>query len=138
MSKQLSPILSLLKKTCLWYSGISLLVLVFLFFSGNKDASSIQNLLLIFPFSLCLSVAGLVRRSDRLPTALRIALHPVCVLGGFFLFFYLPLEQSGFVIPLTALVIYAITMLTVWLCHRGKQQKKAESSPYVSQFGSKS
>ena len=138
MSKQQPPIIALLQKVCLWYSGISLLILVVLFFSDSKDASAIRNLLLIFPFSLCLSVAGLVRRSERLPAAARIVLHPVCVLGGFFLFFYLPLGQKGPVIPLTAAVIYAIAVFAIWLCNRRKRQKKAENAPYISQFGSKS
>ena len=139
MSKQQSPLKSLLQKTCLWYSGISLFVLTFnvILYNNEKVAVSPLNFLLFFPFALCLSLAALVRRSDKLPTAARVLLHPVCVLGGFALCVYLPSNQNPVVLAVAA-AVYAITVLISRLRGRGRQKKQAENAPYISQFGSKS
>ena len=139
MSKQQSPAVVLLQRTCAWYSGISLFVLMVnvIFFNNENFHVSPLNFLLFFPFALCLSLATLVRRSGRLSAVLRIILHPALVLGGFALCVYLPSNRAPVVLAVAA-AIYAITVLVVWLCNRGKRQKKAENAPYISQFGSKS
>ena len=139
MSKQQSPVVALLQKTCMWYSGISLFILmVNVIFLHNKNASvSPLGFLLFFPFALCLSLATLVRRSDRLPAAARVILHPLCVLGGFALCVYLPSNRNPVVLALAA-AIYGLTVLIIWLCTRRKQQKKVDATPYIRQFGSRS
>lgn len=139
MSKKQSPAVSLLRQTCVWYSGISLFVLtVNVILSGNEQAYvSPLSFLLFFPFALCLTLAATVRRSDRLSTALRVILHPVLVLGGFALCVYLPSGRNPIVLAVAA-VIYGITVLTVWLCTRRKMQKKADGTPYINQFGPRS
>ena len=138
MSKKTSPVVSLLQKTCIWYSGMSLFILAInLLIDSQKKGVEPLNLLLIFPFALCLALASLVRRTDKLSTAARVILHPLCVLGGFALCMYLPSGGSP-VMLLIAAMVYGITTLIVWLCTRRKIQKQVDSTPYISQFGKKS
>ena len=55
MSKKTSPVVSLLQKTCIWYSGISLFILAInLLIDSQKKGVEPLNLLLIFPFALCM------------------------------------------------------------------------------------
>ena len=139
MSKQPSPVVAILQRTCAWYSGISLFILIVnvILFHNEKASVSPLSFLLFFPFALCLSLATLVRRSDRLPVVARVLLHPLCTLGGFALCVYLPSNRNPFVLVVSA-VVYGITVLVIWLRARGKQQKKVTNTPYIHQFGSRS
>ncbi len=136
---------ALFQNTCVWYSGISLFVLlVNIILSGNESAYVYPlDFLLFFPFSLCLSSARAVRRADAIPRAARMILHPFCVLGGFALFIYLPdqldkVSNQSPVVLLLAAAVYGAATLIIWLCNRRKKQKTVDSTPYISQFGQKS
>ena len=139
MSKKTSPVVSLLQSTCVWYSGISLLVLVInvILSTNEKTYVSPLDFLLFFPFALCMALATLVRRTSKLTAAARVVLHPICVLGGFVLFVFLPSSQSP-VMLLLAAVIYGITVFVLWLRARRNRQKEVDNTPYISQFGQKS
>ena len=138
MSKKQSIAISLLQRTCIWYSGISLFILAInLLIDSQMKGVEPLNLLLIFPFALCLSLATLVRRTDKLSTVARAILHPSCVLGGFFLCVYLTSNRNPLVLVVAA-VIYGITVFIMWLCARAQKRKANRNTPYISQFGRKS
>ncbi len=126
--------LSVFQKICIWYTCISLfMLLMIIIFAEDKFSYADQWNLFFFPFALCLAFATIVRRTDKLPSVLRIILHPVCALGGFALFVYLPSDASP-VILLLAAVIYGVATLITWLITRRKKQKAVDNSHYVSQF----
>ena len=82
-----------------------------------------------------------MRRSDKLSAGAKVALHSIAVLGGFYLFCYLPYQlrtkPSGMqvlVILLLAAILYGITMAIVAAVTAKARQKKLDEVPYESQF----
>lgn len=138
MSKKQSIAVSLLQRTCIWYSGISLFILAInLLIDSQMDGVEPLNLLLIFPFAFCLALANTVRRTNKLSTATRVILHPLCVLGGFFLCVYMTSNRNPLVLAVAA-AIYGIAALIMWLRARAQKRKANRNTPYISQFGKKS
>ncbi len=137
----------LLRGTCVWYTAISVCVLMInLLFAGSEHGYvDPLSFLLFLPFSLALTAAGMIRRAATLSAALRIFLHPVLSLGGFYLCIFLLYQinrkpSAGVVLAGLVLiaVIYGIIMAILALLTRRKQQKQIEAIPYQSQFGRKS
>ncbi len=132
----------LLRRSCMLYTAITVVVLlIHLIFGDASRMIGASNFLLFLPFSLCVALAGLVRTADKLPTWGKVLLHPLLVLGGFYLCIYLPTQikrQPSAAMTLALLVgaaaIYGIIMLVIFLCTRHKRQKKVDNTPYESQF----
>ncbi len=142
----LARLLRLWQGTCVRYTVLSLCMLVInLCLSGDEQAYvEPLRFLLFLPFAFFLTLATVVRRTDRLRTGTRVLLHPACVLGGFYLCLYLPYQlrtkptgaQALTVILLVA-VVYGLAMGIIYLCTRSARQKEIDSAPYESQFGRK-
>ena len=99
------------------------------------------SFLLLLPFGLCLTLAAWARRSDKLPTGAKVALHALATLGGFYLFGYLPYQvrtkptgMQILIILLLAVIIYAAVMGVFAAVTAGKRRKKVDDTPYESQF----
>ena len=102
---------------------------------------------LLLPFALCLTLAAMVRRTDKLAVAVRCVLHPILVLGGFAACCYLPYyaqlatKPSGMQVSLVLLlagILYAVGMGIYLAVAYSLGRKKTDSAEYVSQFGKKS
>ncbi len=141
------PLSTLLHRTCAWYTGISAFVLLFNVLFPANDSGYVRavNFLLFLPFALALAAGSMVRKADKLSTAVRVLLHPLCVLGGFYLCIYLPYQldkkptaaQMLAVFVLVA-VAYGIAVGILCALSRRTAQKKSAETPYVSQFGHRS
>lgn len=133
--------------TCTRFTLIALMaLLVNLLFSGTDSQIYVEPLrfLLFLPFAFCLAVAALVRTSKGLSTGARVALHPICSLGGFYLCLYVPYQIKSkptggqmLILLLLALIVYGIAMGILALIGRRSRQKEIDEAPYVSQFGPK-
>jgi hypothetical protein len=139
-------IVSELKNTCVWFTVLSLCILLITLISSAVDETSsaaylrATRFLLLLPFALCATLAGDVRRSS-LPAVVRGILHPVLSLGGFILFIYLPVNLSQghtsmqtLLWILAILVIYLVGFLVYIGISHAKRSKKGNSAPYQSQF----
>lgn len=99
---------------------------------------------LLLPFAVCLTLAAWARRSDKLSGGVKCVLHPLAVLGGFYLCCYLPYQlrtnptnMQVFIILLAVALLYALGMGIYALVTRKSRQKRIDDTPYVSQFGKK-
>ncbi len=129
------------------YTVISLCVILLnLLLNAAEAETYVEPLrfLLFLPFSLALTVAALVRRSDKLSGGAKVGLHPLISLGAFYLCLYLPYQletrPSGaqvLILVILAALVYGIAMGVYLLCTRRARQKKLDETPYVSQFGKK-
>ncbi len=97
--------------------------------------------LLFLPFSVILTLAAWVRRSDKLSAGARIGLHPLLTLSGFYLCLYLPYQvqskpsgQQVLLIVLLAILLYGIVMALYLVTTRRSRVAKRETVPYESQF----
>ena len=137
---------SVLRNTCIWFTVLSLcILLVTLLSSAIDDTSSsaylrVSRFLLLLPFAFCAALAGEVRRSS-LPPAARGMLHPCISLGGFILFVYLPVNLEQAHTPaktllwiLAILVVYLVGLFIYLGVRRTRNRKKAADTPYQSQF----
>ncbi len=138
---------SLLRCTCMWYTAISVFVLlVNVLLSGNERAYvDPLSFLLFLPFALAMAAAGMVRRADGLTTTARVILHPLLVLGGFYLCIYLPYQiekkpTAGQMLAIFVLaaVLYGAVVTVLFLIRRRIRQKAIDDTPYTSQFGPRS
>ncbi len=136
----------LLHGTCLRYTAVTVVALLVNLLLSEEELSYVDPLrfLLFLPFSLCLTLATWIRVSDKLALGAKLALHPLTVLGGFYLCLYLPLQirnsSSGaqvLIMLLLAALVYGIIMGVVALVTRRTRRRKIEETPYVSQFGPK-
>ncbi len=136
----------LLGGTCLRYTVVSVIALLINLIISEEEMSYVDPLrfLLFLPFSLCLALATDIRASDKLALGAKLALHPLTVLGGFYLCLYLPLQirtsPSGaqvLLMLLLAALVYGIVMGIIALLTRRTRRQQLEETPYVSQFGPK-
>ncbi len=133
----------LLRRICLWYTGISLFILLINVFSSTNEGTYVdaKRFLLFFPLALALAAAGVVRETETLPTWARVILHPLLSIGGVYLCFFLPYQVQqganpgrGAALILITAMGYGIVALILFLCSRKAAQKKIDSTPYESQF----
>ena len=105
---------------CVWYAIISLIFLIVDFALSYTNATHVissTSFLLIFPFGLCMSGAGMLYKS-KLPRWSRILLHYIISIVSFLLFMLLPagsLSSAVYVLLMLALltVIYWILFALV-------------------------
>jgi hypothetical protein len=140
----LAPLKSLWLGTCARYTVLCLILLVTSAIASDSLTVTYVDMVrffLLLPFGLCLTLAAWVRRSDKLSAGAKVGLHALSVLGGFYLFCYLPYQlrtkPSGmqiFVILLLVVILYAITMAIVAAVTAKTRQKKLDEVPYESQY----
>lgn len=130
--------------TCARYTLLCLILLV----TSSIAADSLTltyvdsvRFFLLLPFGLCLTLAAMTRRSATLSTGAKCALHPLITLGGFYVFCYLPYQlrtkPSGMqilIILLLVIILYATVMAIYAAAVSKRNRKKAEETPYESQF----
>lgn len=133
--------------SCARYTVLCMLLLPVSFLvslaSESVNAAYIDPLrfLLLLPFAFCLTLAARTRRAGSLSTAAKCTLHPILVLGGFYVFGYLPFQiaskpsgQQILLILLLAALVYGLFMGVVCLISRSARRKQVEDTPYVSQY----
>ena len=142
-----SPLKSLWLGTCARYTVLCLILLVASAIASNSLTVTYVDtvsFLLQLPFGLCLTLAAWVRQSDKLATGVKVGLHSLATLGGFYLFCYLPYQlrtkPSGMqvlLILLAVTVLYGLVMAIYAAATRKSRQKQADEIPYESQFSKK-
>lgn len=108
---------SWLNRASVWFTALALATLLFgLLFLPEQSQVSPRSFLLLFPFSLSASAAGLFWKRTSLPAVPKFLLHYIILLASSFLFIILP---SG--VPLSApfLIVTAILFTVFWWISRG-------------------
>ena len=130
----------LLSSSCVTYSVIVMLLCVILLFTGNASGVvSPLNFLLVFPFSICFSIANYVDRNTKLSTLLKTVIHFVLTVGGFFCFLYLPAfsgnSDSNSIVVFAVFAICYLIVYGVILLFRKRWSKEVHlDGAYTSQF----
>ena len=142
-----SSLKSLWLGTCARYTVLCLVLLVTSAIASESLTVTYVDTLrffLILPFAFCVTVGARIRKADKLATGLKCILHPLTVLGGFYLFGYLPFQvstkpsaQQVLLMLLLAAIVYGILVGVLCLLGSGSRRKKDRDTPYVSQFGKK-
>lgn len=106
---------------CVWYAIISLIFLIIDFALSNTNATHVissTSFLLIFPFGLSMSGAGMLYRS-KLPRWSRILLHYIISIVSFLLFMLLPAGSlsSGVYVLLMLVLLTVIYWILFALVH---------------------
>ncbi len=148
MNQSPSPMLDHIKKLCINTSCVFTVLTLFLLFiqwllEENLDKSiNAAVFLMILPLSLCIAGAGMLRKSERIPTGGKVILHPLLCIGGIFLA-YLPYMTANKFSGSTVLVhlvffaaVYGIVTAVVCVLSMifGKEKQKTVDAPYKSQF----
>ena len=107
---------SLLRGSCVWFTAISLAMLIFgMLFSKNADYVATLSFLLFFPCGLSLSAAGLIYKNEKIGKGLRRLLHYLITILAFVLFIWLPSDASV-TFPFVLLLFFLLTAL-YWLVY---------------------
>lgn len=106
---------------CVWYAIVSLIFLIIDIALSNTDATHVissTSFLLIFPFGLSMSGAGMLYRS-KLPRWSRILSHYVISVVSFLLFMLLPAgsASSGVYVLLMLVLLTVIYWILFALVH---------------------
>ena len=149
-NKQATPastLMGLWLGTCARYTVLCLLMMLISAITATEQNPPYIDTLrffLILPFAFCVTVGARIRKADKLSTGLKCILHPLTVLGGFYLFGYLPFQvstkpsaQQVLLMLLLAAIVYGILVGVLCLLGSGSRRKKDRDTPYVSQFGKK-
>lgn len=131
--------------TCARYTVLCMILLLINAISADgQDAIEPLRFFLLLPFALCLTLAATVRKTDKLSTGAKCALHPFLFLGGFYLCCYLPFQistkpsgQQVLIIFLLVAILYGSFMGIFSLISAKLGRKSKEESPYVSQYRKK-
>lgn len=97
---------------------------------------------LLLPFAVFLTLAAWVRRAEKLGTGAKLTLHPLLVMGGFYLCCYLPFQiiskpsnQQILLLVFLAFLVYGLSMGIFLAISHALGRKKTADTPYVSQYG---
>ena len=106
---------------CVWYAIISLIFLIIDLVISQKDATHVissTSFLLIFPFGLAMSGAGMLYKS-KLPRWSRILSHYIISIVSFLLFMLLPAgsTSSGVYVLLMLVLLTVIYWILFALVH---------------------
>ncbi len=127
--------------TCVRYTAIAFCeFLITYILYGEAQGPAVLHILLLLPYSLCLTGATCLRRTDAPPLWVRVILHPLFCIGGFLLFVCLPVGVTGgnlLVGLLLASLIYGSATALLLVLGRKSKQRKNDSTPYQSQFGNR-
>ena len=131
--------------TCARYTVLCLLLLlVSAIVSDSLTVTYIEPIrfFLLLPFAGFLKLATMTRKAASLATGAKCALHPLLVMGGFYLCCYLPFQvasnpsgQQVLLLLLLAALVYALFMGIFLLITHSLGRKKKADTPYVSQYG---
>lgn len=105
-----------LRDACVWFSAVSLALILLnliLFSDGTASAIDSVRFLLLFPFSLCASAAGLISQSGKIPRWARVLLHYLIVVVAAMCFLWLP-SVSG-VRGVTVLIMLVLFTIIYWI-----------------------
>lgn len=104
-----------LRATCLWYTVISLCLLVVGLIAGNGQSYlDATSFLLLFPFGLAMALAGMLYRSGKLRRWARWLLHYAITLCALLVFVLLP-HMNGAVSPVTVLLLCVLLSILYWI-----------------------
>ena len=106
---------------CVWYAIISLIFLIIDLIISQKDATHVissTSFLLIFPFGLAMSGAGMLYKS-KLPRWSRILSHYIISIVSFLLFMLLPAGSlsSGVYVLLMLVLLTVVYWILFALVH---------------------
>ncbi len=104
-----------LTDACIYFTVVSLILIALQFLiNGTEGSARIHTLsfLMILPFALSLSAAGMLLCSERLISSVRYLLHFIITMLSLFLFLYLPSDAS--VKPSTTLILFVLLSLCYW------------------------
>lgn len=139
-NKFLNFLVNTFKSGCVIFTFI-----VFLFYIlGNMMASTVQvlnltNLFLLFLFSIVFALANLILKSKKMNIVLRVALHFITMVAGFFVIFvYLPgnLQKgsSAFVLTVVFTVLYALVTAVILTVRHFIKKRKTDKQEYSSVY----
>jgi hypothetical protein len=104
----------LLRGSCVWFTAISLAMLIFgMLFSKNADYVATVSFLLFYPCAICLSAAGMICKNEKIGKGLRRLLHYLITILAFVLFIWLPSGATAS-FPFVLLLLCLITAV-YWL-----------------------
>lgn len=104
-----------LRGTCLWYTVISLCLLVAGAMAGTgQTALDTTSFLLLFPFGFAMSAAGFLYRSKSVARWIRMLSHYAITLVAFLAFVLLP-HLNGTVTPVTVLILCVLLSALYWI-----------------------
>lgn len=134
--------------TCARYAVLTLVILFFgMLTSDSLSVTYVDTVsfFLLLPLGLCLTLATRLRKTNALRTVAKYILHPLLVLGGGYLCFYLPYQirnkptgSQTLIMILLGVILYIAVMSVVLLVSHKARQKKIDDTPYVSQYGNRS
>ena len=144
MSKSHSALRSvLLGAACIYTAVILFLCFILTGLSdGASGAVAPLNFLLVFPFSLCFSLANYLHRSAKMGGFVKFVLHFFLTVGGFFCFLYLPAfwessSSSSILVFVAVSVLYLILYGAFLLFTKRWRREFREKEEYTPQFTTK-
>lgn len=130
--------------TCARYTVLCLILLLASAIASDSLTVTYVDTVSFFlqlPFGFCLTLATWVRRSDKLSAGVKVGLHALATLGGFYLCGYLPYQlrtkPSGMqvlIILLAAVILYAVVMAVITAVSAKSRQKQIDAEPYESRY----
>ena len=130
--------------TCARYTVLCLILLITSAIASDSLTVTYVDTVrffLLLPFGLTLTLAAKARTSATLSAGVKLGLHALATLGGFYLFCYLPYQvrtkPSGMqvlIILLLVLILYVIGAGVYAIVSATAGQKKIDDTPYESQF----
>ena len=131
--------------SCARYTVLCLLMMVIsAIASASLTVTYIEpvRFFLLLPFAVFLTLAAWVRRAEKLGKGAKLTLHPILVMGGFYLCCYLPFQiaskpsgQQVLILVILALLVYGISMGLFLAVSHAFGRKKSDETAYVSQYG---
>ena len=125
-----SPVVSVLFNSCALFTALTLLLLATQLTSSTTFVEPLR-IFMIYPFSLCLSLAGLTFKAKGLKTFLKVIIHFTVSVAAFYIFICPSYSKTPLILFCVVYIIIAAVILTVLKLKKKKTEPKPE---YVSMF----
>ena len=129
----------ILVSSCVYFSAITLFLLIIQSFSADIRYVTPTRFLLIYPFSLTMALGNLVLESKSLKPAAKVITHYLISVGAFYAFLLAPAKNSGNPVTLILILtaIYFIIAIPIIVVRARKRKKENDATPYVSVYSKK-
>lgn len=125
-----SMAISVFLNSCALFTVLTLLLLATQLTSSTTFVAPLR-IFMIYPFSLCLSLAGLALKAKGLKTFLKVIIHFTVSVAAFYFFICPSNSKTPIILFCAFYIIIAAVILTVLKLKKKKTEPKPE---YVSMF----
>lgn len=127
----------ILLNSCAFFTVFSMLILATQLFA-DRDMIDPVRFFMLYPFSLCISLANLIFKTDKIKFLFKIVVHCSITTLSFYILMCLPMKSAKKgVLIILFVILYIIIASIIMIIRKPTKKPKEPQKEYTSMFGNK-